>query len=196
VKRREFIAAAAGSAALGWGVEAMAKKSAPDYMPIVKDRMTGGDYLPYYEERELTEPVDLCDATGRLNPAARGWSRKPLVRANLKGHWGRKKRWNFWNWICPDFVFSVTLSDIDYASFCAVSFIDFETRENYSGIALKRGNAFALPEEVERTVTFSGSGMEYTNVNEGGDIKVDFRGRSGSGKDMVADFTIKKPAGH
>ena len=34
-------------------------------------------------ERELTGPVDLCDQRGRLNPEARGWSRQPMLRANL-----------------------------------------------------------------------------------------------------------------
>ena len=58
------------------------------YTPI------GADYdLP------VTQAVEI-------NPAAVGWSRAPLVRANLSGHWLRKKRWNFWNWIAPRFVFS------------------------------------------------------------------------------------------
>jgi hypothetical protein len=81
-------------------------------------RMRRESYRPVYEEREVTTATDLCDAGGRLDPAAVGWSRAPLVRANLSGHWLRKKRWNFWNWISPRFVFSVTLADIDYAAFC------------------------------------------------------------------------------
>ena len=56
-------------------------------------------------EREITEPVDLCDGRGRLNPDARGWSRQPVLRANLVGRHGRKKRWDYWNvntdeWSC------------------------------------------------------------------------------------------------
>src|SRR6476646_7958184 len=97
----------------------------PDYLPIVADRPRV--QRATYEERELTQPTDLCDARGRLNSDAVGWSRTPLVRANLRGHWPRKKRWNFWNWISPRFVFSVTLADIDYGAFCQVTFIDFET---------------------------------------------------------------------
>lgn len=46
-------------------------------------------------EHEITEPVDLCLPDGSLNPAAVGWSRKPLHRANLRG-WGRTKRWEYW----------------------------------------------------------------------------------------------------
>ena len=45
-------------------------------------------------EREITEPVDLCDSRGRLNPSARGWARNPLLRANLRRAWGRKKMWD------------------------------------------------------------------------------------------------------
>ncbi|HEV7734509.1 MAG TPA: DUF2804 family protein, partial [Candidatus Binatia bacterium] len=97
------------------------RPSLPDHLPIVDDRMRHGGYQPIYIERELTTPTDLCDARGRLDPTAVGWSRQPLVRANLRGHWPRKKRWNFWNWISPRFVFSVTLADIDYAAFCQVT---------------------------------------------------------------------------
>ncbi|GHG48054.1 hypothetical protein GCM10011331_09540 [Flavimobilis marinus] len=35
-------------------------------------------------ERELTEPVDLCRPDGTLNPAAVGWSRRPLHRTALR----------------------------------------------------------------------------------------------------------------
>ena len=59
----------------------------PDYMPIVSQRMTEGSYLPHYQEREITDPVDLCDEKGRLNPDAVGWSRSPLIR------WLRSRRW-------------------------------------------------------------------------------------------------------
>ena len=87
----------------------------PDFLPILNDRFRASAPPTHYVEHELREPVDLCDAMGRLAPAAVGWSRQPLVRANLSGHFLRKKRWNFWNWIDPDFVFTVTLADIDYA---------------------------------------------------------------------------------
>jgi hypothetical protein len=64
----------------------------PGFMPIVASRMAA--YRSPYEEREITEPCDSCDARGRVNPAAVGWSRRPLVRANLSGRWPRRKRWN------------------------------------------------------------------------------------------------------
>ncbi|HLS77681.1 MAG TPA: DUF2804 domain-containing protein [Nocardia sp.] len=65
-------------------------------------------------ERELTAPVDLCDARGRLNPEAVGWSRRPLHRANLSGAWGRKKRWDYWAVTAPDLYLAITCADLDY----------------------------------------------------------------------------------
>jgi hypothetical protein len=165
-------------------------------MPIVDERMARGDYVPYYEEREITAPVDLCDERGRLNDAARGWSRAPLTRANLSGHWPRKKKWNFWNWISPKFVFSVTVADIDFASFCGVSFTDFETRENFSGMALGRHGHTAMPEEVEKSIFWKSKGVDYSFDHQGDRILVKYRGPLMKGGEAAADFVIHKPKGH
>lgn len=70
--------------------------------------------IPPTHEPELTDPVDLCDHAGRLNPAARGWSRVPLHRANLSGHPGRNKRWDYWAVLTPTHAISVTYADVDY----------------------------------------------------------------------------------
>lgn len=161
-------------------------------MPIVAERAVGARY----DEPELSQATDLCTADGRLNPAAVGWSRRPLVRANLSGHWPRKKRWNFWNWISPQFVFSVTLADIDYAAFCQVTFIDFAAGRTWAGTAPAWPGRLALPEHVERPVAFRGRGWEYANVTDGGDLKVDFRGAARGGEPIVADFVVRRPPGH
>src|SRR5215470_9974383 len=149
----------------------MAAKLA-EWMPIVGDRMSATKFPAAYAEPELLAPVDLCDSDGRLNRAARGWARRPIVRANLSGHWPRKKKWNFWNWICPRFVFSVTLADIDFAAFCAVTFTDFESGERVAATALSRPHSFEMPEHVERPIHFHGRGLQYTNSNTGGDHEV------------------------
>lgn len=196
--RRAFLhgSLAAGAAFL-LGPRARGRaEPAPDYLPILHSQMARGDYVPHYEERELTEPVLLCDAHGRLNPAAVGWSRVPLVRANLRGHWPRKKKWNFWNWLSPGFVFSITLADIDLVQFCSVSLIDFQTRESLSGISVRRSGSFPMPEEVERSIRFESRTLRYELVNESGDIQVSFHAAAVQGKPLSAEFIIRKPAGH
>jgi hypothetical protein len=167
----------------------------PDYMPIVKARMARGDYTPHYEERELTDPVDLCDERGLLNPEAVGWSRSPLIRANLSGHWPRKKKWNFWNWISPDFVLTITLADIDYASFCSVAFTDFATSQRVSASAFKRPRGFSMPEQVERSVSFEGGEIVYSNVSLHDGMQVDFRAKTPAGEEIAGDFRVRRPDG-
>ncbi len=170
-------------------------RALPDYLPILGPRMARGDYRATYDERELVSAVDLCDARGRLNPAAVGWSRTPLVRANLSAHWLRKKRWNFWNWIAPHFVLSVTLADIDYAAFCTVAFTDFDAQQTLSTTALRAPGSFAMPEDVDRTVSFSSRAIEYANVNTGSDNPVTLRATA-NGQMISADFVVTRQPGH
>lgn len=75
-------------------------------------------------ERELTKPVSLVGADGLLNPDAVGWSRHPLHDTSgigigngaLPKAWGRNKRWEYWLVMTPTHLFSLTVSDVDYAS--------------------------------------------------------------------------------
>lgn len=70
-------------------------------------------------EREITAEVDLCLDNGRLNPAAVGWSRHPVHRANLSG-WGRKKQWEYWGVVTPTHLVGVVLSNLDYAGLYSI----------------------------------------------------------------------------
>lgn len=81
-------------------------------------------------ERELTEPVDLCTSDGSLlNPAALGWSRRPLHRANLHGRFGVNKRWDYWAILAGDLVVSSVYSDIDHLGLADVYWADLVTDE-------------------------------------------------------------------
>lgn len=77
-------------------------------------------------EREIVAPVDMCLANGRLNPAAVGWSRHPLHRANLKG-WGRNKRFEYWCIVAPEFLITANVSHHDYRANIASTYIDRKT---------------------------------------------------------------------
>lgn len=71
-------------------------------------------------EREITTPVSLTARSGRLNPAAVGWSRRPLHDTDGIGRlgrgWGRNKRWEYWAVVTPTHIVSVTVSSLDYAA--------------------------------------------------------------------------------
>ena len=84
--------------------------------------MTAPDPFPapaVTPERELTAPVSLTLPNGRLNPAAVGFARSPLVDTSGIGGrhgWGRNKRWEYWNVITPTHIVALTISSLDYAA--------------------------------------------------------------------------------
>ena len=93
-------------------------------------------------EPELREPVDLCTPDGaRLAPAARGWSRRPLHRANLDdAEIGRNKRWDYWAVLAGDVVVSCVYSDIDVIGLADVWWADLRTgRSGGTGIVTEPG---------------------------------------------------------
>src|SRR5260221_3547831 len=99
-------------------------------------------------ERELTRPVDLCTADGLLlNPDARGWSRRPLHRANLLGRFGVNKRWDYWAILAGDLVVSSVYSDVDHFGLADVYWADLVTCESgVRAIVVAPGGGIELPE--------------------------------------------------
>jgi len=104
--------------------------------------------MPDKTEREITEPVDLCLPDGTLNPAAVGWSRRPLHRANLRG-WGRNKRFEYWCITTPELAVALNVSHSDYRVTLATFFLNRSTREGFSEAEihwLPRGRVDVMPE--------------------------------------------------
>ncbi|MEZ4326468.1 MAG: DUF2804 domain-containing protein [Polyangiales bacterium] len=95
---------------------------------------------------ELRDEVDLCLPDGRLNPAARGHSRRQLHRTNLRG-FGRTKRWEYWGIITPTHVIGLTLADLDVLSLQEVFLLDRATgRERSIPFAAPMGLGVRLPD--------------------------------------------------
>jgi hypothetical protein len=112
-------------------------------------------------EKELTKPVDLCLQDSTLNPEAIGWSRFPLHTSNLSGRWPRKKRWNYWAVTTENYLFSATVSNVDYSGLVFVYLADFANdlfEEKTLIVPLGRG--CDLPQIVNADVRFDGKGMQ------------------------------------
>lgn len=122
-------------------------------------------------EKEITEPVDLCLPDGRLNPAAVGWSRRPLHRANLQG-WGRNKRFEYWCVTTPDLVAAINISHSDYRVTLATFFLDLKTMHTFSEAEihwLPRGKVTPMPEKSgDGAVTGKGNRMKISMVPTAG----------------------------
>ena len=150
-------------------------------------------------ERELHEPVDLCTPDGRsLLPAARGWSRTPLHRPNLKGQWGRTKKWDYWAVLTGDGVASVTFADLDYVGLVAVEWADFS-----SGVSGGRVDVRPLGWGIDLPDRFGAIPLEYHSKHLTASVTDDEYGthlvaswtepKGGVG---ALDVTVELPQGH
>jgi hypothetical protein len=151
-------------------------------------------------ERELTEPVDLCTPGGaRRNPAARGWSRRPLHRANLDGGGaGRNKRWDYWAILAGDLVVSSVYSDIDVLGLADVYWADLATgASGGKAIVTAPDGTITLPDvpaSAPLVVDHDGLALSITDDGTGTQLRATWTepdGRAGR-----LDVTVELPGGH
>lgn len=150
-------------------------------------------------EPELTEPVDLCTPDGAsLNPAARGWSRRPLHRANLHGRQGRNKRWDYWAVLAGDLVVSSVFSDVDYIGLADVYWADLVTGETGGRlIAVPGAEGIDLPElpgTAPLRVDRDGLDLAITDDERGTRLVAAWTERDG--RPGRLDVTVLLPPGH
>lgn len=149
------------------------------------------------EEKELAQPVDLCLPNGRLNPQAIGWSRQPLQNCRLYGHPLRKKRWNYWCITSPTHLFSVTLSDVDYAGLPFVYFLDFATGEFIEKtIITPLGKDVVLGDRVPDDASYVGKGCRISMRHESDGVQLLVEVADFGGKRLQAEFLITEPENH
>lgn len=150
-------------------------------------------------EPELTRPVDLCTPDGRrLNPAARGWSRQPLHRANLAGGWGRTKRWDYWAVLSEDIVLSVTYADVDYLGIAAVWWAEPASgRSGGRDVGRPLARGITLPERSGDAPLRWSDGdcrLEIRDTDEGTVLLAAWRERGGAVGTLEA--LVALPPGH
>jgi hypothetical protein len=156
---------------------------------------------PTTHERELTAPTALCTPDGRrLLPAARGWSRLPLHRANLRGRWGRTKRWDYWAVLTDDLAISVTYADVDYLGIVAVWWADVATgRSGGRERVVPFGRRIELPDVPgSAPLTYGSSPLDVRigSTDEDGATRLwaDWREADGSPARLTA--VVEQPPGH
>lgn len=149
-------------------------------------------------ERELTAAVDLCLPNGRLNPAATGWSRRPLHRCNLSGRWPRKKRWDFWGVTTDTHMFAITYGGTDYVGVVTVSFLDYAAGkrvEHTRLLPLARGMRF--PDTVGGgDLRFSAPDLQASISEESGGTRLAGAFHTRNGRRLEAEVLVARPPGH
>lgn len=140
---------------------------------------------------EITEPVDLCDASGRLNPAAVGWTRRPLHRANLRG-WGRTKRWEYWCVQTPDFVLALTIGHADFVASHTVWFRESQGREELRTVLVPLARGPKFPDTSGGgTVAVSRPGLSIVMTPTDRGVRLQARTDR-----LSAEVEVMRPPGH
>ncbi|OUM98428.1 MAG: hypothetical protein BAA04_05165 [Firmicutes bacterium ZCTH02-B6] len=148
-------------------------------------------------ERELKQPVQLCDPGGRLNPTAVGWSRVPLHTCNLRGRWLRKKRWNYWAVTTDTHLFSVTVSHLDYAAVVFVYWLDFATKGFHEQTVLvPLGTGVRMPETVTGEIAFRSKRLSVLMRDDGGLIELRVNSPDFGGRPLAAEFEVRRPVAY
>ncbi|MFK0241806.1 DUF2804 domain-containing protein [Microbacterium sp. NPDC090281] len=98
-------------------------------------------------EREITAHVSLTTPDGALNRDALGWSRTPVHDTSGipgRGHWGRNKRWEYWNVMTPSHIIAVTISSVDYMALHEVWVLDRATGVDIGSTVIAPGGRSAV----------------------------------------------------
>jgi hypothetical protein len=147
-------------------------------------------------EPEITSPTSLCTSSGDLDPAATGWTRRPLHTCNLSRHWPRKKRWNYWCVTDGRLLFSFTLADIDYLGLAFVYAYDRETGDFAEETWVRPlGWGIDLPDAIEASITFASRSLELTVEKTDSGYHARIACKLG-GRPLQADLDISVPESH
>lgn len=153
-------------------------------------------------EKEISKETNLCTPEGKLNPEVSGYSRFPLQFCNLTGNTFRKKRWNYWCFTNDDYLFSVTLADLDYAGTGFIYLFDLKTLQFIEKTELiPLGKGCILGEKVNDRVFFQNEKMkisiEYVNFESSYEINFSIFCKSfHSNKDLRAELKAIQPISH
>ena len=157
-------------------------------------------------QTELSQPGPLLDEQGRLVQV--GWSRQPLLDANLEAarfyrlralQRFRIKRWDYYAVFTPRRFFSATIADLGYAGNIFVYTLDFATGELHEeGLVIPLGKGISLPRgSLSGETTFADQRARLTFQALPGErrLSVDWPAFH-AGRGIHAELTLALPPEH
>jgi hypothetical protein len=153
--------------------------------------------LEPFVERELHEPVDECLPDGRLNPAAVGWSRRPLHRCNLRGAPLRTKRWDYWCVTTDTHLLSMTFTNLGHVGLANAWFLEYAgSRIVERQVLVPFARGFAQPETVAGDdIHFESGRLRIDIVEDAKATQLHVAFPSARGR-VEAELRVEAPPGH
>jgi hypothetical protein len=139
--------------------------------------------------------IALCDAHGRLNPQAIGWSPRPRINCAIPGHLGRRKRWNHWCITTPQWMLSLTQADFDYLSYGSAYFLDLQSGQavaHSQARAIARGKQ--LPDQPQHSHEFDHPRLHLRFAEYPGRLRVTVAAPDIGGQPLHVALDIQRPA--
>ncbi|MNZ81375.1 hypothetical protein D3C78_1000390 [compost metagenome] len=141
------------------------------------------------------DPPALCDPRGRLDPAAVGWSVRPHVSCHLSGNYGRRKRWNHWCIVTPDWMLSLTISDVDYVGYGAIYFLDLETGKSVHRSQVRPfGWGCDLPDQPNQSHAFQHDRLTLRFDEQPGRLRITADAPDLGGMPMLMALDVLRPS--
>lgn len=109
----------------------------------------------------------------------------------------RKKRWNYWCITTEQFLFSVTLSNIDYLGLAFIYFLDFETK-NFHELTVTRlfGSGCELGNFVSDSAIFKDPKLTLSLQPDGEKTTIKVECPDFGGRKLAADLLVTYPESH
>lgn len=151
----------------------------------------------FTQEHEITTPLNLCDLVGGLNHQAVGFSRMPIQKCNLSGNPLRKKSWNYWCVTSPDYLFSITISNIDYMGMVFAYFLDLNNREFIEQTVMTPfGAGCRMTDTVYGKTVFHNNQLTVDLDDNGNDVVLHVVSPKFGKTGLEASFHIQRPEEH
>ena len=144
-------------------------------------------------ERELTGPVDIADADGRLRREAIGWSRHPTQGCKLPAAVGRVHAFDYWCVINRTAAVSVLVADIGLAGVALVSVLDLASGAPVERVYVRpRGLPAPMPESPHGELVLDVRRLHLVV----GPRRIVARARTLTGRRIEVDLAIERPDDH
>lgn len=143
-------------------------------------------------ERELTTPVDIADAAGRLRREAIGWSRHPLHRCNLDGV-ARAHAFDYWCVTTESAAVTLLVADVGIAGVALVSHLDLPSGAMVERLYARPGGLPArMPASPDGEIVLDAWRMRMRV----GARRLEADARTITGRRIEVELVVDRPDGH